>query len=580
MNKQNQQNGGLANGLTRSMSFQGNQQLFNQNLQNNNPKIPLVYKVVSVLASGVENVWVNNNSSNEINEKEKRPHLSNALWLACGMRGMGVWLPLLQDEQNPNQSKSFIAKRIMLPISTHIYPLAVLFRDALVLGAENDTIFCGKSQLLNKPFCHVSKTSQVYLHHILRELLKRNLGMHAFEIANSCSSLPYFPHSLELLLHGVLEEEASPSQAIPDPLLPRVIQFIREFPVFLETVVHCARKTELALWPHLFSIVGNPKDLFQQCIDSDKLSTAASYIIVLHNLEQKSISKQYATTLLNKATERGDHALVKDLVRFLNAIEPSELSTTAPNSIVNKVNPSMSSSIHTSKYLLSHSSIGTSNQDLLHNQIMQLNLNVNKNQMVGRKRTQSSSASLMLQHSNSLESPPFSSNYNVIIPTSTTNQVANQLTNGTTTTLGAFTNHHTNTTTLTNSTGLTTSTSLASVNTSTSMNNHLSDSLSNKLNQINQLNNPQSSKDIYHHSSQYNSNNVVPGSVTLLQKDSNFKLFTNSTEQPTDEMGNKIVRNGNINRTNSFKEKDKSMIKEQTRRHSIAESSNSNCKLQ
>lgn len=125
MNKQNQLNGGLANGLTRSMSFQGNQQLINQ-IQTN-PKIPLVYKVVSVLASGVENVWVNN-STNEINEKEKRPHLSNALWLACGMRGMGVWLPLLSNEQNPNQSKSFIAKRIMLPISTHIYPLGKLFK--------------------------------------------------------------------------------------------------------------------------------------------------------------------------------------------------------------------------------------------------------------------------------------------------------------------------------------------------------------------------------------------------------------------------------------------------------------------
>ena len=124
MNRQHQQNGQLANGLTRSMSFNG---MFSSptisQLPQTNPKIPLVYKVVSVLASGVENVWVNNNSMNDVNEKEKRPHLSNALWLACGMRGMGVWLPLLSNEQNPNQSKSFIAKRIMLPISAHIYPL-------------------------------------------------------------------------------------------------------------------------------------------------------------------------------------------------------------------------------------------------------------------------------------------------------------------------------------------------------------------------------------------------------------------------------------------------------------------------
>ncbi|GLH13764.1 Guanine nucleotide exchange factor subunit Rich [Gryllus bimaculatus] len=275
----------------------------------------------TVLASCVENVWVPRKTRRE------KPHLTEALWLFCGAHGMRVWLPLFP--RDGDKAHTFMSKRIMLPFQLRIYPLAILFEDAILLGAENDTMLytSDANSPFSLPFCVLEKTSQVYLHQILRQLIRRNLGYHAWEIARSCTNLPYFPHSLELLLHEVLEEEATSKDPIPDALLPSVIEFIQEFPVYLQTVVQCARKTEIALWPYLFSAAGKPKDLFQECLARKQLDTAASYLIILQNLEPSSVSRQYATLLLDSSLDHCKWELSKDLVRFLRAIDPNDVES-------------------------------------------------------------------------------------------------------------------------------------------------------------------------------------------------------------------------------------------------------------
>uniref|UniRef100_A0A8D2DZ57 Guanine nucleotide exchange factor subunit RIC1 n=1 Tax=Sciurus vulgaris TaxID=55149 RepID=A0A8D2DZ57_SCIVU len=281
-----------------------------------------------VLAQSVENVWTTCRAN-----KQKR-HLLEALWLSCGGAGMKVWLPLFpRDHRKPH---SFLSQRIMLPFHINIYPLAVLFEDALVLGAVNDTLLYDSLYTRNTareqlevlfPFCVVERTSQIYLHHILRQLLVRNLGEQALLLAQSCAALPYFPHVLELMLHEVLEEEATSREPIPDPLLPTVAKFITEFPLFLQTVVHCARKTEYALWNYLFAAVGNPKDLFEECLMAQDLDTAASYLIILQNMEVPAVSRQHATLLFNTALEQGKWDLCRHMIRFLKAIGSGESET-------------------------------------------------------------------------------------------------------------------------------------------------------------------------------------------------------------------------------------------------------------
>ncbi len=67
--------------------------------------------------------------------------------------------------------------------------------------------------------------------------------------------------------------------------------------------------------------------LKKKCLAEGQLETAASYIIVLQNLENTSISKQYATLLLDSARSAGCWQVVKDLMRFLRAIDPSDVES-------------------------------------------------------------------------------------------------------------------------------------------------------------------------------------------------------------------------------------------------------------
>jgi len=280
----------------------------------------MLYSPPTVLAGSCEQVWLPATANRE------KPHLTLALWLYCGAAGMRVWLPLFPREGE--SSHAFMARRIMLhfPLN-NIYPLAILFEDALMLGVENDSqLFpeTSPSSPSSLPFCTLQRVSEVYLQQLLRQLIRRNLGQHAWEIASSCSKLPYFQHSLELLLHSVLEEEATSKDPIPDALLPSVVDFIRSFPVYRETVVRCTRKTEVALWPYLFAAVGSPKDLFSDCLEMGELNTASSYLLVLQSLEPASVARQHATQLLDAALDSGHWKLAKELIRFLRAIDPDE----------------------------------------------------------------------------------------------------------------------------------------------------------------------------------------------------------------------------------------------------------------
>uniref|UniRef100_UPI00358EB2C5 guanine nucleotide exchange factor subunit RIC1 isoform X2 n=1 Tax=Myxine glutinosa TaxID=7769 RepID=UPI00358EB2C5 len=302
-----------------------------------------------VLADCVEALWTTGRPGQVLWDTggHKEPAESagpQVLWLGCGQGGMKVWLPLIpggdiqrlkpcQLEAGKLFHHTLMCRRIMLPFPVVVYPLAVLAGQGLVLGATSETFTSVLPSVLKTgvavqlPFCLPQRSFQLFLPAVLRELLARNLGEAALGLARGCSNLPYFRHALEMALHAVLEAEAAARTPVPDPLLPALAKLAAEFPGFLRTVAHCARKSEVALWDYLFAAVGSPKELFEESLLARDLETAASYLIILQNMEAPAASRQHATLLFNSALEDGCWELCQHMIRFLRAIGSGEEDT-------------------------------------------------------------------------------------------------------------------------------------------------------------------------------------------------------------------------------------------------------------
>ncbi|KAI9028097.1 RIC1-domain-containing protein [Phycomyces nitens] len=202
-------------------------------------------------------------------------------------------------------------------IPLDFYPHSVLLEKGIIVGIEQNMVY---KDLLGFMVYKITAKTHLFIHHILRHLLKRDLEEDAVVFARVYEKLVYFSHALEILLHTVLEEESGQSLG-EEAILPLVIKFLDQFPHALDVIVSCARKTEVALWDHLFSAVGKPKDLFEFCLEDGRLRTATSYLIILQTMQPLAVGGKDTIRLLQKAIDVDDYELCKELVRFLSSID-------------------------------------------------------------------------------------------------------------------------------------------------------------------------------------------------------------------------------------------------------------------
>ncbi|ORY97505.1 RIC1-domain-containing protein [Syncephalastrum racemosum] len=204
-------------------------------------------------------------------------------------------------------------------IPLDFYPHSVLLEKGVIVGVEQGMVY---RESLGFVMFKMSTKTHLFLHHVLQYLLRKDFEEDAVVFARAYERLIYFGHSLEILLHTVLEEETE-HRVDQDAILPLVIKFLDQFPHALDVIVSCARKTEVALWDHLFSAVGAPKDLFELCLSDGRLRTATSYLIILQTMQPLAVGGKDTIRLLQRAMDMDDYELCKELVRFLSSIDNS-----------------------------------------------------------------------------------------------------------------------------------------------------------------------------------------------------------------------------------------------------------------
>ncbi|OCF75666.1 hypothetical protein I204_02958 [Kwoniella mangroviensis CBS 8886] len=303
--------------------------------------------------------------------------LENSLWGYDG-QNMRIWLDALTIEATRVNSTSDSYEEVEESVKLRLdfYPLSILMDKAIIIGVDPDS-----SLRLPWPIYKISTSTHLFLPQFLRYHLSSSPPslLNALILARHYDSLVYFAHSLEILLHSVLEDEISkpgitnnlPSTASienntdvddgtkvfnrghggekiisldslpPSPkppssspegisLLSAVIQFLDHFDSSLEVIVGCARKTEIDRWNLLFDLVGSPRDLFEICLKENKLRTAASYLLVLHGMSDEGLQQEGekmdvedTIRLLKQAIKSKEFHLCKELLRFLHSIDES-----------------------------------------------------------------------------------------------------------------------------------------------------------------------------------------------------------------------------------------------------------------
>ena len=98
----------------------------------------------------------------------------------------------------------------------------------------------------------------LYLSQWLESFLRQGDVSLAHELASASQTLPFFAHSLEMLLRATIEGSKR-----DDAFSNGVVRLLDCYPESLDVAAAYTRKTEVENWGRLFELIGNPRELFE-----------------------------------------------------------------------------------------------------------------------------------------------------------------------------------------------------------------------------------------------------------------------------------------------------------------------------
>ncbi|XXQ38645.1 Ribosome control protein 1 domain-containing protein [Plasmodiophora brassicae] len=239
---------------------------------------------VVFLCDNVERFWVG-----PIHEGD---HENRLLWTYSSGAGAQIWLPSSGALPRGLAMTGRLTPLSVFGVSRDVQPVGVAARVGMILAVRQGRLptGCASLQIKQESYLHV-----VLLHEIVlgRDALARDM-------VDRFQDSPFLLHALEMLLHASMEADTQDGKR--STAVDLVLKFVRRYPLYLQVVVRCARKTDFSHWGRLFPLAGVPLALFEECLQRGDLASASHYLLVLQRTEGSLIAHQNAVRLLDALT--------------------------------------------------------------------------------------------------------------------------------------------------------------------------------------------------------------------------------------------------------------------------------------